>query len=154
MHAAPRGTPIDDEVKRLSSLASNAVPQRPGAGPADPLRDVDRRPSGRRRVVPGRPGIGAHAGPQPLPSGPEPRRRFRLRFPYVQNVQLRDTGTGPGEFQVRVGQGKIDYARIVNMLQRHGYNRALTVTIIDRLENPFDREVEVRKLKLLLETLI
>jgi hypothetical protein len=40
------------------------------------------------------------------------------------------------------------------MLQRHGYNRALTVAIIDRPENPFDREVEVRKLKLLLETLI
>ncbi len=55
---------------------------------------------------------------------------------------------------MRVGQGKIDYARIVNMLQRHGYNRSLTVSIIDRPENPFDREVEVRKLKLLLETLI
>ena len=75
-------------------------------------------------------------------------------FPYVQNVHLRDTGQAPGEFQVRVGQGQVDYARIVAMLQRYGYDRALTVAIIDRLENPFDREVEVRKLKLLLETLI
>ena len=79
---------------------------------------------------------------------------FDVVFPYVHNIHLRDTGQAPGEFQVRVGQGQVDYARIVTMLQRHGYKRALTVAIIDRIENPFDREVEVRKLKLLLETLI
>jgi len=79
---------------------------------------------------------------------------FDIVFPYVNNVHLRDTGIGPGEFQVRVGQGRVDYARIVDKLERYGYNRALTVAIIDRIENPFDREVEVRKLKLLLETLI
>ena len=72
----------------------------------------------------------------------------------MQNIHLRDTGKNPGEFQVRVGQGQIEYARIVTQLQRYGYNRSLTVAIIDRLENPFDREVEVRKLKLLLETLL
>jgi hypothetical protein len=67
---------------------------------------------------------------------------------------MRDSGPGPGEFQVRVGQGRIEYARIVTQLQRYGYNRALTVAIIDRPDNPFEREVELRKLKLLLETLI
>ena len=40
------------------------------------------------------------------------------------------------------------------MLQRYGYSRSLTVAIIDRPDNGFDREVELRKLKLLLETLI
>jgi sugar phosphate isomerase/epimerase len=100
------------------------------------------------------PGLGIALDPSHYLQGPKPDVDFDCVFPYVQSVNLRDTGSGPGEFQVRVGQGKIDYARIVNMLQRHGYNRALTVTIIDRIENPFDREVEVRKLKLLLETLI
>ena len=75
-------------------------------------------------------------------------------FPYVQNIQLRDTGTGPGEFQVRVGQGEIEYGRIVSQLERFGYNRALTVAILDSIDNPFDVEVEVRKLKLLLESLL
>jgi len=50
--------------------------------------------------------------------------------------------------------GRIEYARVVTQLERFGYTRSLTVAIIDRLENPFDREVEVRKLKLLLETLL
>jgi sugar phosphate isomerase/epimerase len=75
-------------------------------------------------------------------------------YPFVQNVHLRDTGKGPGEFQVRVGQGDIEYGRIVSQLERHGYDRALTVAITDRTDNPFDVEVEVRKLKLLLESLI
>ena len=86
--------------------------------------------------------------------GPQPHADYDVVFPYVQNVHLRDTGHVPGDFQVRVGQGQVEYARIVTMLQRHGYNRGLTVAIIDRPENNFDREVEVRKLKLLLETLI
>ena len=100
------------------------------------------------------PGLGLTLDPSHYLQGTNPEVDFDCVFPYVQNVQLRDTGSAPGEFQVRVGQGKVDYARFVNMLQRHGYNRALTVTIIDRPDNPFDREVEVRKLKLLLETLI
>ena len=40
------------------------------------------------------------------------------------------------------------------MLARHGYDRTLTISILDQLDNPFDIEVEVRKLKLLLESLI
>ena len=75
-------------------------------------------------------------------------------FPYVQKIQLRDTGKGPGEFQVRVGQGDIEYGRIVSFLERNGYDRALTVAIHDDIDNPFDVEVEVRKLKLLLESLL
>ena len=104
--------------------------------------------------MPGRARAGPDSRPQPLPARPAPNVDYDIVFPYVQNVHLRDTGLAPGEFQVRVGQGQIEYARIVTQLQRYGYNRSLTVAIIDRPDNPFDREVEVRKLKLLLETLI
>ena len=100
------------------------------------------------------PGLGLTLDPSHFLQGPHPQPDYDAVFPYIQNVHLRDTGQAPGEFQVRVGQGQVEYARVVNMLQRHGYNRALTVSIIDRPDNPFDREVEVRKLKLLLETLI
>ena len=40
------------------------------------------------------------------------------------------------------------------MLERVGYNRSLTVAIFDRPENDFDVELEVRKLKLLIESLL
>ena len=55
--------------------------------------------------------------------------------------------------QVRVGQGEIEYSRIITQLEKHNYNRVLTVEIIDKPENPFPMETEVRKLKFLLESL-
>lgn len=75
-------------------------------------------------------------------------------YAYARNVHLRDTGREPGRFQVLIGQGEIEYNRIVTLLERHGYDRALTVSILDLPDNPFDTEAEVRKLKLLLESLL
>jgi hypothetical protein len=54
---------------------------------------------------------------------------------------------------VRVGQGQVDYGRIVNLLERQHYDRLLTVDIRDIPDAPFAMEPEVRKLKYLLESL-
>jgi sugar phosphate isomerase/epimerase len=152
--AAPRGTPIDEEVKRLTALGTDAFRKGLVLALLTHSETLTADPQVAVELCRSVPGLGLTLDPSHYLQGANPEVDFDGVFPYVQNVQLRDTGTGPGEFQVRVGQGKVDYARIVNMLQRHGYNRALTVAIIDRPDNPFDREVEVRKLKLLLETLI
>jgi sugar phosphate isomerase/epimerase len=154
MHAAPRGTAIDQEVKRLSSLGNNAFRKGLVLALLTHSETLTADPQVAVELCQAVPGLGLALDPSHFLQGPKPDVDFDCVFPYVQSVNLRDTGTAPGEFQVRVGQGKVDYARIVNMLQRHGYNRALTVTIVDRPDNQFDREVEVRKLKLLLETLI
>jgi sugar phosphate isomerase/epimerase len=100
------------------------------------------------------PGLGLTLDPSHYIQGPNKGADYDVVFPYVQNVHLRDTGKGPGDFQVRVGQGEIEYGRIINLLERHGYNRALTISILDQPENGFEVEVEVRKLKLLLESLL
>jgi sugar phosphate isomerase/epimerase len=75
-------------------------------------------------------------------------------FPYVRHVHLRDTGRGPNQFQVRVGQGEIEYGRIIAQLCRQHYDRCLTVDIRDIPDAPFAMEPEVRKLKYLLESLV
>jgi sugar phosphate isomerase/epimerase len=154
MHAAPRGTSIDEQVKRLTPLASDAFRKGLVLALLTHSETLTADPPVAVELCQAIPGLGLTLDPSHYLQGPNPEVDFDAVFPYVENVHLRDTGTAPGEFQVRVGQGKIDYARIVNMLQRRGYNRSLTVSIIDRPDNPFDREVEVRKLKLLLETLI
>jgi sugar phosphate isomerase/epimerase len=154
IHAAPLGTPVADEVRRLGPLVSAAMCEglvlalltHADALTGDPQIAVE--------LCRALPGLGLTLDPSHYLQNPTPNVDYDAVFPFVQNVHLRDTGAGPGDFQVRVGQGQIEYARIVNLLQRHGYDRALTVAIIDRVDNPFDREVEVRKLKLLLETLI
>ncbi|MFO0852197.1 MAG: sugar phosphate isomerase/epimerase [Gemmataceae bacterium] len=75
-------------------------------------------------------------------------------LPFVRHVRLRDSGRGPGQFQVRVGQGEVEYGRIITQLDRFKYDRALSVDVRDVPDNPFPVEPEVRKLKYLLESLV
>jgi sugar phosphate isomerase/epimerase len=152
--AAPAGSPIPDEVKRLTTLLATAMREGLVLALLTDSQSLTADPQVAVELCQAVPGLGLTLDPSHFLQGPQPNVDYDAVFPFVQNVHLRDTGLAPGEFQIRVGQGQIEYARIVNMLQRYGYNRALTVAIIDRLENNFDREVEVRKLKLLLETLI
>src|SRR5262249_10819825 len=86
--------------------------------------------------------------------GPARGQSFDDVYPYVKHVRLRDTGATPNEFQVRVGQGQVDYGRVINQLERCRYDRLLTVDMRDMPDPPFPMEPEVRKLKYLLESLV
>ena len=136
MHAAPLGTPMADEVKRLSPLAGYAMREGLVLALLTHSETLTADPGVAVELCQAVPGLGLTLDPSHFLQGPHPRRRLRRRLPYVQNVHLRDTGQAPGEFQVRVGQGEVEYGRIVTMLQRHGYDRALTVAIIDRARQP------------------
>lgn len=154
IHAAPLGTPFESEVRRLSELA--AIAQREGLVlslktesttlTADPITAAT--------LCQAVPGLGLTLDPSHYIQGPAQGASFDELFPFVQNIHFRDTGKKPGEFQVRIGQGQIDYSRTVNLAERAGYDRSLTVAILDQIDNPFSVEVEVRKLKLLLESLL
>jgi sugar phosphate isomerase/epimerase len=100
------------------------------------------------------PNLGLTLDPSHYVNGPHQSATFDEVFPFVRNVRLRDTGRKPGEFQVKIGQGEVEYARIISQLQRSGYKRGLVIGIEDRADNAFDTEAEVRKLKLVLESLL
>ncbi len=152
--ASPAGSPFDAEVARLSELSEVAsreglvltVETHGEALTADPAAAV--------ALCQAVPGLGLTLDPSHYINGPNKGNSYDDVFPFVQNVRLRDTGRAPGAFQVRVGQGEIEYGRVVNLLDRYGYDRGLTVSILDHLDPPFDVELEVRKLKLLLESQI
>jgi sugar phosphate isomerase/epimerase len=152
--AAPLGTPFDDEVRRLSTLSGFAMREGLVLAVETHSETLTADPAAAVALCQAVPGLGLTLDPSHYIHGPHQGGNFDEVYPYVQNVHLRDTGKKPGEFQVRVGQGEIEYGRIVSQLERHGYDRSLTVSILDALDNPFDIEVEVRKLKLLLESLI
>lgn len=152
--AAPLGSSFDDEVKRLTDLSSHAMRQGLVAAVETHAETLTADPSAAVSLCKAVPGLGLTLDPSHYIAGPHQGGNFDDVYPYVQNVHLRDTGKKPGEFQVRVGQGEIEYGRVVANLERVGYNRGLTVSILDGLDNPFDVEVEVRKLKLLLESLL
>ena len=152
--AGPSGTPLEVEAERLTKLERLAdgdgvlltVSTQAGTVTEDP----DSAVSLCKKV----PGLGLTLDPSHFHAGPHGGRNYDQVFPYVRHVHLRDTGKGPDQFQVRVGQGEIEYGRIVAQLARHRYERVLTVDIRDIPDAPFAMEPEVRKLKYLLESLV
>jgi sugar phosphate isomerase/epimerase len=100
------------------------------------------------------PGLGLTLDPSHFTAGPNQNKNFDVVYPFVRHAHLRDTGKAPDQFQVRVGQGEVEYGRIVAQLARHRYHRALTVDIRDVPDAPFAMDAEARKLKYLLESLV
>jgi sugar phosphate isomerase/epimerase len=154
MSAAATGTGLDAETERLAGLVRLAgaegiliaVDTRIGTLTEDPVTAAELC----ERIT----GLGLALDPSHYVAGPHQVESLDDVLPYVRHVRLRDTGRGPNQFQVRVGQGEIEYGRLVSQLSRHGYERALSVDIRDIPDAPFPMEPEVRKLKYLLESLV
>jgi sugar phosphate isomerase/epimerase len=152
--AASNGIGIDAEVARLRPLAKLVesegliltVPTRIGT--------LTEFPSVARELCERVPALGLTLDPSHFINGPHQGGSYDEVFPYVRHVQLRDSRKAPGKFQVRVGQGEIEYGRIISQLHRCRYDRLLSVALHDVAEAPFAMENEVRKLKYLLESLV
>ena len=100
------------------------------------------------------PGLGLTLDPSHYVAGPHGPANYDSLFPFVRHVRLRDSAASPDAFQVRVGQGEVEYGRIVAQLDRFKYDRALSVDVQDHPNTTFPVEPEVRKLKYLLESLV
>ena len=99
-------------------------------------------------------GLGLTLDPSHYIAGPHAAKNHDALYPHVKHVHLRDTGRGLNQFQVRVGQGEVEYGRIIAQLARYQFNRILCVDIHDIADAPFAMQPEVRKLKYLLESLV
>ena len=95
-------------------------------------------------------GLGVTLDPSHYICGPHGGKSIDKLMKYTYHVHLRDTTRK--ELQVRVGQGEIEYGRLVSQLRKQGYNRALSVHIAE-LEGT-DHIAELRKMRLLLESLL
>lgn len=151
--AAAVGSDFDAEVDRLRAWVKVAniegiiltVETHHATVTGDPLGAAELC----RRV----PGLGLTLDPSHYQVGPHGAVEHDALFPFVRHVRLRDSGKTPAQFQVRIGQGELEYGRIVSLLERCKYDRALTVDIRDIADCPFPVEPEIRKLKYLLESL-
>jgi sugar phosphate isomerase/epimerase len=154
LRAAPADTPLDAEVQRLSRLVRLADAEGVLVTAATLTGTLTEDPDTAVALCQRVPGLGLTLDPSHYIAGPHQARNYDQVFPFVRHVHLRDTGRGPNQFQVRVGQGEVEYGRIVAHLARQHYDRALTVDIRDIPDAPFAMQPEVRKLKYLLESLV
>jgi sugar phosphate isomerase/epimerase len=152
--AAASGTGIDQEVKRLAPLVNLATAEGIVLTVATRTGTLTETPDAAVELCQRVPGLGLTLDPSHYIAGPHQGEPYDQVFPFVRHVHLRDTRRGADQFQVRIGQGEVEYGRIVNQLARHGYDRLLTVAVNDIADAPYAMDTEVRKLKYLLESLV
>lgn len=154
VRAAPLGSDLDADARRLADWNRLAVAEGVILSVETNRDTLTADPRGAAELCRRVPGLGVTLDPSHYLAGPHGTDAVESLYPHVQHVRLRDTGKAQDAFQVRIGQGAIDYGRIVTNLERVGYNRCFTVDVRDCPEPSFAVEPEVRTLKYLLESLL
>jgi len=150
--ASPLGTPFNAEIDRLRAFQQVAsedgirvsIKTKTGRLTEDPHTAVE--------LCQASPGLGLTLDPSYYICGSSSEPAFDQVFPHVFHVHLRDTS--PDELQVRIGLGQVDHSRLISQLERQGYIGALSVELYPELLGDIDRAVEMRKMRLLLESLL
>jgi len=144
------GTPFNEEIERLRRMSSMASLEGSVVALKTEIDCMTQDPDTAAVFCDNVPGLRLTLDPSAYIAGPHQGRSFDKLIGRVQHAQLRDTSKD--KFQVRVGQGEVDYGRIVALLQGEGYQRALSVNM-QPLEG-FDHHAEMRKIRLLLDSLL
>lgn len=152
--AAATDSDVDAEVARLTALSRICSAEGVNCTVETRIGTLTETPAGAVNLCRRTPGLGLTLDPSHFLAGPCKSQNFDEIYPYVKHVRLRDTGNDAEHFQVRIGQGQVEYGRIVTQLARFRYNRLLSVDIHDEPDQSYPMQPEVRKLKYLLESLI
>ncbi len=148
--SSPLGTPFNEEVERFKLLVRLADAQGVRVGMVSKTGHLSEDPDTVSVICDHVKGLALTLDPSHYiyqrPNPPDVERLYK----YVHHVYLRDTAKD--QLQIRVGQGEVDYGKLVNLLTKHKYQRALCIQIMP--DDETDHLGEIRKLRLLLESLI
>lgn len=146
------GTPFNGEVERLREMVRIATLEGVVLGLLTEAGKMTEDPETAQVLCKHVKGLRITLDPSHYIFNRDKHARYEPLLEHVCHVALRDTNKQ--HFQVRVGQGDIEYGRLVTQLQKVRYTRALSVHIAD-LGNPeVDHAAEMRKMRLLLESLL
>ena len=148
--AGEHGTPFNEEVERLRRLVSIADLQGVRVGLRSQIGRLSEDPDTVVVLCDNVKGLGLTLDPSHYISGPHQGKSIDKLMKYVYHVLLRDTKKD--QLQVRVGQGEVDYGKLMNQLSRVNYDRALCVHITEMPD--VDHMVELRKMRLLLDSML
>ncbi|MFN9719937.1 MAG: sugar phosphate isomerase/epimerase family protein [Planctomycetota bacterium] len=150
--ASPKGTPFNTEIDRLRER--NAACQQEGIRLSiltksgtladDPHTAVELCQSVK--------GLGITLDPSYFICRPNGPIDFEVVFPYVLHLHLRDTS--PKELQVLGGLGEVDFNKIVNSLRNQNFARSMSIDLLPHTMEGEDRLREMRKLRLLMVSLL
>ncbi len=142
------GTPFNEEVERLRRLVAIATMESVLVSIRSQVGCLTEDPDTAVVLCDNVKGLGVTLDPSHYICNPLGSKSYDQLIKYTYNVHLRDTTKE--QLQVRVGQGEIDYGKLVGQLKRQGYDRSLSVHMTD-IEG-VDHAAEMRKIRLLLES--
>jgi sugar phosphate isomerase/epimerase len=148
--AAELGTPFNEEIERLRRLVKIASLESAVVGVKTQIGRMTQDPDTAVVLCDNVKGLRLTLDPSHYVAGPHRGGNFDKVMKYVQHVQLRDSTED--QLQVRVGQGEIDYGRLIQQLSTVNYDRALSIDMTP-IEG-FDHRAEMRKMRLLLDSLL
>lgn len=148
--SAELGTPFNAEVERLQDLVSIASAEGCLVAVKTEVGRVTQDPDTAVVLCDNVKGLGITLDPSHYIYGPHGGASYAQIMKYVYHVQLRDTSKD--KLQVRIGQGEIEYGKLVTQLTKHNYDRGLCVHILKTPD--VDHSAEMRKMRLLLESLL
>ncbi len=125
--SAELGTPFNEEVDHLQRLVTIADDEGVRVALKSQIGRLSEDPDTLKVLCDNVKGLGITFDPSVILAGPCRNKNVDHIMKYVYHVHLRDSK--PGKFQVQVGQGEIDYARIIQQLERVDYDRALCLNI-------------------------
>lgn len=144
------GVPFNEEVERLQRLVDVAEGEGVRVSMKTQIGRLSEDPDTVKVLCDNVKGLGITLDPSHFHCGPSSNKNLDKIMEYVFHVHLRDSKKNL--LQVRVGQGEIEYGKIVSQLSKVGYSHALSIQMAPMPE--FDQRSELRKLRLLLETLL
>ena len=152
--ASPLGTPFNSEIDRLRERQKTAGSEGVRLSLKTKTGDLTEDPHTAVELCQAVPGLGLTLDPSYYMTGAQKNKSYDMVFPYVFHTHLRDTT--PEQLQVQIGLGELDYSRLINQLLKEKYQRALSVDLLpDTANSPtLNRPLEMRKLRMLLETLL
>jgi len=148
--ASELGTPFNAEIERLRSLVAIASLEGVLVSVKTETGRVTQDPDTTVVMCKNAKGLRVTLDPSHFIYGPHRGGNYEQILEYVCHVHLRDTSRQ--ELQVRVGQGEVEYGRLITQLTKVKYARALSVNMPPL--PGIDHNAEMRKMRLLLESLL
>lgn len=150
--ASPLGTPFNSEIDRLRECNHLCVEEGIRLSILTKTGLLSEDPHTATELCQSVKGLGLTLDPTYYVHTPRGEVDFDVVFPHVSHVQLRDSS--PTELQVPAGLGSVDYNKIISSLRNEDYDRTLSVDLLPRTMTGEERLLELRKLRLLLESLL
>jgi sugar phosphate isomerase/epimerase len=147
--AAELGTPFNAEIERLRELVEIASVEGILVGLITEVGKLTENPDTAVALCNNVKGLAITLDPSHYICGPH-RGNYDQLLKHVVHTHLRDTKKD--KLQVRVGQGEVEYGKLITQLGMTNYQRALSVHMQPLPD--VDHNGEMRKMRLLLESLL